>query len=113
MTRQRTGEPIPGLGARIRELRGAAGLTQEALAERAGSKVETISRIETAASVPDLDSLVRLARALGLPVHALFPGAQDDDVRDPQTSILLARFSGLAKDDRQMVIAIAERLSPK
>ncbi len=75
--------------------------------------METISRIETAASVPDLDSLARLAAALGLPVHALFPGAQDDDVGDPQTAILLARFSGLARDDRQIVIAIAERLAPK
>ena len=53
-------------GARLREHRLAAGLTQEALAERAGLGVRTIQALEAGRSRPRRETVRRLARALEL-----------------------------------------------
>lgn len=50
---------------RLRELREAQGLTQQALAERTGVRQATVSQIESGTSRVDLDVLERLADALG------------------------------------------------
>jgi transcriptional regulator with XRE-family HTH domain len=50
---------------RLRELRDAQGLTQQAWAERAGVRQATVSQIESGTSRVDLDVLERLADALG------------------------------------------------
>ncbi|MCW2792852.1 MAG: hypothetical protein JWO76_1950, partial [Nocardioides sp.] len=51
-------------------LRGAAGLTQEELAERAGISVRSVSNLERGSvSHPHRSSLERLADALGLAPH--------------------------------------------
>jgi WD40 repeat protein/transcriptional regulator with XRE-family HTH domain len=55
------------IGAWLRERRLAAGLTQEALAERAGISARSIQAIERGTSAPQKDTLQRLAAALGLP----------------------------------------------
>lgn len=52
------------------------GLTQAALAERAGVARETVSRVE-GGHAPNLRTAWALARALGWPVDALFPQADD------------------------------------
>jgi transcriptional regulator with XRE-family HTH domain len=49
-------------GLLLREARSAAGLTQRALAERAGVPQPTVARIESGAVVPRLDTLDRLLR---------------------------------------------------
>ncbi len=51
---------------RIRSLRQEKGLTQEALCERAGISVDSVNRIESGSRVPTLDTLARIARALGV-----------------------------------------------
>lgn len=56
------------LGNRIRRLRADAGLSQAALAERAGLAVDAVSRIERGTRSPRLDSLVKLALGLGQPL---------------------------------------------
>jgi transcriptional regulator with XRE-family HTH domain len=51
---------------RLRELREAAGLTQEQLAERVGVKREAIARWEANRREPGWSNVVALARALGV-----------------------------------------------
>jgi transcriptional regulator with XRE-family HTH domain len=51
-------------GTRLRELRQAAGLTQQALAERAGLPHTHISAMERGIKLPNLLTLLRLAVAL-------------------------------------------------
>jgi len=51
-------------GARLRELRTAAGLTQRELAKRAGTSSAAISNFEAGNNAPTLGMLVRLADAL-------------------------------------------------
>ncbi len=61
--------PIDGarLGARLRELRLAAGLTQAELARRTGIHRPNIARVEAGRHTPSLETLARLASAIGVP----------------------------------------------
>lgn len=55
---------------RLRELRDEAGLSQPALAERAGIGVSTLRQFEYGIREPTYGTLVKLARALGLSLGA-------------------------------------------
>jgi transcriptional regulator with XRE-family HTH domain len=61
------------VGATIRRLREARDLSQEALARKAGLARLTVIRIETGSQSPTLDSLERVAKALGVRLRALIP----------------------------------------
>ncbi|MGW2486982.1 helix-turn-helix domain-containing protein [Streptomyces sp. NPDC001606] len=69
---------MKALGARLRVLRGEAGLTGAVLAERANVGQPTVSKVETGRMVPSRDVLDRIVLALGLDevtareVHDLF-----------------------------------------
>src|SRR3990172_9938760 len=60
------------LGRRVRELREAANLSQEALAANAGIGRATLARIEKGQHSARYDTLVALAGALGVPATRLF-----------------------------------------
>ena len=60
------------LGRRIKALRKQAALTQEGLAERTGLNPKFISGIERGRENPTLDTLIRLARELGVQLVELF-----------------------------------------
>jgi DNA-binding XRE family transcriptional regulator len=55
----------------VRRLRQQAGLTQEALAKRAGLARPNLARVESGRYRPSLETLERIARALGQPVSVL------------------------------------------
>ncbi|GAB1843320.1 hypothetical protein MyNCGM152_40840 [Achromobacter xylosoxidans] len=61
-------------GTRVRELRRAAGFTQEEFAERCGYVRTYMSRIETGGANVSLDAIDVIAHALKVPVAALFDG---------------------------------------
>lgn len=87
----------PGLPARLRAARERAGLTQEALAEAAGVSTGMIGQLESAATLPSLPTIERLARALGVsPCHLL--------VDDPDLQRVLAELGPA------MRVAIADPL---
>jgi len=60
------------LARNVRRLREAKALSQGALAADAGVYQELVSRIENAAANPELDTLGRIADALGARPHDLF-----------------------------------------
>lgn len=60
------------LGNRIKKARKQLGLTQDALAERAGLSTKYIQFIESAARKPSLKSLYKIAKALEVKVKDLF-----------------------------------------
>jgi XRE family transcriptional regulator, regulator of sulfur utilization len=62
----------PALGARLKELRTQAGLSQEALAERAGMHWTYLSDLERGRQTPTMDLINRLARALGVTLAEFF-----------------------------------------
>jgi y4mF family transcriptional regulator len=59
------------LGETVRVRRKKAGLTQEKLAEKADLSTIFISRVERGKESPSVDSLVKIARALGARVRDL------------------------------------------
>lgn len=113
MTRpKRTDEVIPGLGARLRDLRRTRGLTQERLGELAGVQSETMSRLENAANTPDLDTLARIAKVLNVSVAAMLP--LDPTVDDPAptlTDAMLEDWNKLDDHDKRLVITFVSRLA--
>jgi DNA-binding XRE family transcriptional regulator len=62
------------LGARLRELRLAAGLTQAELARRTGIHRPNIARVEAGRHTPSLETLARLASAIGVPTTTVLSG---------------------------------------
>lgn len=65
---------MTGLGTSIREHRLAHELTLVALAERSGLSQPFLSQVENGRAAPSMESLVRIATALGTTPQALFGG---------------------------------------
>ena len=78
----------------VREARKRAGLTQAALAERAGVPQSTVSRIETGARVPSTDLVESLVRAAGFEVRVALGEP------DPPTESLFERTLRRTPDER-------------
>ena len=60
------------LGNRLKDYRSEAGLTQAELAERVGVSRKTINTIENRVFTPSATLALKVARALGRPVEAIF-----------------------------------------
>ena len=60
------------IGQKIKQLRYKAGFTQEQLAERLGLSAQSVSKWETASSMPDISMLPVLAEVFGVSIDELF-----------------------------------------
>ena len=60
------------IGARIRALREQRQFSQGDVEKRSGLLRHYISRVENGRTMPEVDTLQKLARALGVPLHRLF-----------------------------------------
>ena len=60
------------IGKKIKQLRFRAGMTQEQLAERLGISPQSVSKWETAVTMPDVSLLPALAEVLGVTIDELF-----------------------------------------
>jgi transcriptional regulator with XRE-family HTH domain len=67
-------EAMTRFAANVRTARLAAGLTQEAVGLASGVHPTEISRIEGSKRDPQLSTVLRLARALGVPPARLLDG---------------------------------------
>jgi transcriptional regulator with XRE-family HTH domain len=64
---------VPGFGPRLKKLRDAAGLSQQQLADAAGTHPDSIVKLETGTRQPSLELAWRLATTLGVTVLDLLP----------------------------------------
>lgn len=105
------------LGAALKGIRDEAGITQDDLAERAGTTKSSVSRIENEEQVPSLDMLERLAAALGVKVYQVMARAEgaalpvaraSEDERE-----LLRELKAMDQDVREHYLAIARGLAKK
>jgi transcriptional regulator with XRE-family HTH domain len=69
-------DPTAQFAQNLRRLREAAGMTQEALSQTAGMGPAELSRLERGGRDPQLRTIVRLARGLGVPVAELLAGVE-------------------------------------
>jgi transcriptional regulator with XRE-family HTH domain len=74
VTTRTDSEPLPALGARVRELRRARGLTLAQLAGSAGLTHGFLSKLERGLASPSIASLGEIARALGTSQVELLAG---------------------------------------
>ena len=68
-------------GRRLREVRQKRGLTQQAVADRAGMSLTYISNMEHGFKVPSLTTIIRLAVALDCKVMDLVGAFDKTDLR--------------------------------
>jgi transcriptional regulator with XRE-family HTH domain len=65
------------LGIRLKEIREAKNLSQGDIEKLSGLKRCYVSRVENGHTVPAVETLERLARALGVPMYRLFYAGED------------------------------------
>jgi transcriptional regulator with XRE-family HTH domain len=116
------------IGDRLRELREAKTLSQGDIEKRTGLLRCYISRVENNHTVPAVDTLEKLARALEVPMYQLFYSGsasaevrrlklEDDDDwgttgRDRAYILQLARaLSQMTPADRNLLLAVARKVS--
>jgi transcriptional regulator with XRE-family HTH domain len=81
-------------GDLIREARRRAGITQAALAERAGTAQPAIARWESGRTAVSLDDVLRLVRLCGLELEVALVPRDDSDLAQA------ARLTGLTGQQR-------------
>lgn len=70
------------LGARLKEIRKARGLTQEALAEKVDLTPQYLSRLEAGHQSPSIETVARLAEALDLELFEVFDFGHQGTVKE-------------------------------
>ena len=70
------------LGLRLKEIRKARGLTQEALAEKVDLSPQYLSRLEAGHQSPSLETVARLAEALDMELWELFDLGHQGTVKE-------------------------------
>jgi transcriptional regulator with XRE-family HTH domain len=70
---------LPLLSRRIKQLREAAGLSQQSLAVAAGLSMSVVSQLEQGAKIdPRVSTVSAIAKALGVSIDDLWAGSGDD-----------------------------------
>lgn len=95
------------VGERVKAHRKLARLTQERLAEKADLSVHYLSRIETGSAAPTLDSLERIAHALGGQIEELFQFRKGEA---QEAKELLQQIHRLLKNRRPKELHMARNL---
>jgi len=118
------------IGDRLRELRESKSLSQGDIEERTGLLRCYVSRVENNHTVPSLDTLEKLARALEVPMYQLFhKGRVPENVqkikvdhsenfgeagRDRAYFLALHKALSEMKDaDRKLVLHMAKRVAKR
>lgn len=97
------------LAKNLKRLRAAAGITQEALAERAACSPTMIGNVEIGKRFPSPDLLDRLAGAFGVPVFELFKPESaaiawtrdNADIRDRLTQEINAAIESVLREPKE------------
>ena len=99
------------LGSRIRERRLSAGLSQEALAEKAGISPNTVSRIEGGLTEMYVETFWKLAQALGADAGSLLCREEKPDSGDRHIKNILNHMEKREQEIvAQTVSALADAL---
>ena len=97
------------IGARIREARKAAGMTQEQLAEAVELSPQYVGQVERGCKTPRLETLDRIAHIFGVPlVQLLWSEKTDtavvallDDCTDIENAVILEVVQAIKKSLRK------------
>jgi transcriptional regulator with XRE-family HTH domain len=121
------------IGERIRELREEKDMSQGEIQKRTGLLRCHISRVENGRTVPGIETLEKMARALDVPLYRLFyDGEKPPELdnlprrrmrgetawgasgRDARFLMQFRRFLGrLEPADRQLLLSLAQKMATK
>ena len=100
------------VGERLRALRKARGLTQEALERASGVNQTTISGIENGkVPSPTISTMTGLAQALSVPLHELTGERPAEPLSEEEWAILRDAVERLDPSDRRAVMALMRRVA--
>ncbi len=108
------------IGKRLQELRAARELSQGDIQKRTGLLRCYISRVENGHTVPSLETLERLAKALGIEMYQLFferdgkpvpASTGPTETLDKKERELFNYFRKVKETDRPLVIHVARDLA--
>ena len=119
------------IGERIRTLREARGMPQSEIERRTGLLRCYVSRVENGHTVPSIETLEKLSRALEVPLYHLFYDANDTPAvldfagqktgeesaaeGSPEQARFMARMSTLlgrlSENDRRLLLHVARRMA--
>ena len=100
------------VGARIKALRQRAGKTQEALAELVELDARHLSRLEVGRHFPALDSLVRIAAALDVPLVEFFTFPEEESLESQRRYLTAFTKKGSPNQVRLAVKTIKLVVNP-
>jgi transcriptional regulator with XRE-family HTH domain len=105
------------IGRKIRSARLSQGLTQEALAERIGKAVETISNIERGRTHAGLATIEHIANTLGIPMRDFFEKSENNEnlgqARLDMELMLQSEASSLTDDNLRVTLELVRSLANK
>ena len=100
------------LGAKIRELRKAKGLTLEKLAEKIGSGKSYICGLERGwVQRPSAEKLAAIARALGTSTEFLIDNGMTEPTDEMKKAEFFRRLERLSEDEQQKIADIIDAWS--
>ncbi len=96
--------------ANIKRIRKEKGLTQKDVAEGSDMLVPTYSRLERGGSNPSLTSIVRIAKALDVPVIELFLTAE---IKDRNVAQKVEMIDGLSEYNKNVINIMLDSMIEK
>lgn len=99
-------------GNRLRELRKAAGLSQDELAEKTGVSQPAISQLENGTRSMDIQWMRTFARALGCAAADLLEDEDNPDRLDNGERVLVERYRHADRAQRQSIERVTAALVP-
>jgi transcriptional regulator with XRE-family HTH domain len=97
---------------RIRELRMAAHLSQQALGDSIGVSKMTISDLERGNMKLDIEYMTRIAKALGVAAVDLLPPSANPWALSDEERSLIEKFRMASTEQREQVQRVADVLLP-
>ncbi len=88
------------IGDKLKELRATKNLSQGDIEKRTGLQRCYISRVENGHTVPSVDTLEKMARALEIPIYRIF--TDDAHVKKPNISLSNGEPAHNKKQDAQL-----------
>ena len=109
------------ISKRLRALRGESGLSQGDIEKRTGLLRSYLSRVENGHTVPSVETLGKIATALGVPIAALVGDPSEEEAKDGSTPgdrkdarfwNLLHKYAPTIEErDRRVLVGLARRMA--
>jgi transcriptional regulator with XRE-family HTH domain len=98
------------IGDRLKALRESKNLSQGEMEQRSGLLRCYISRVENGHTVPAIETLEKMARALGVPMYAIFYDGEEPP-KAPSLAPAEKGFFGASGRERQYVERLCQSLA--